>query len=798
MGRYAMLVPCALAGALACAPAGADEPPKKLTAEGRKQLERKWKEASDGGAKAREAGKYADATTALADALTAARRLYNQTEFPDGHTNLVSSLENLSDLYEDQGLYTDAEPLRKAATEMRRRLFKGDHQDVALGLNRLAVLYLYQGRYAEAEPLLKDVLEMYRRLHKGDHLNVAGSLNNLATTYSLQGKPTEAEPLLHEVLEMYKRMSNGDHRDVALCLNNLAGMYALQKRYAKAESSARAALEMQKRLFKGDNPEVARSLSMLGAVHMVQGNYAEAERHLKGAAEMLKRLHKGDHPELAHCLSNLGESYLDWGKYADAEKLFKDGLGMMRRLSKSDHPYTAYYLKSCAELYRCQGDYVRAENYFTEALEMARRLGTKFAQEKTEGEALTLLASQPTARDGLITTCLVRGGAPAPLYFQVWADKGFIARVYERRQQRARAATDPKATQALAELADVRRRRAELLLAPATSDPATLTKRREDIKGYEERIEQRAGELKELLPVIERAEKLAAATPTELQKVLPADVAVVDFLRFVRSEQDKDKPGKGGEARVARYLAFVVTKNRVAWVDLDEAAKIEPAIDAWRAAITGGKEIPPALPAKVRELVWDKVRRELPAGTKTVYVSPDAALCRLPFAALPGDEPGTVLLEDLALATVPHAPFLLDKLWPQDPLKNPPAGALVVGGVNYDAGPAPAAPARRGDPLIKPGAKLTWGALPATVGEADGVADAAARRKFTATRLDGAAATPRRPPRYSRRFRGRGTLTSRRTGSSPTRRSAPSSSSTRGTTNCAGASASGRRSTAPW
>ena len=64
----------------------------------------------------------------------------------------------------------------------------------------------------------------------------------------------------------------------------------------------------------------------------------------------------------------------------------------------------------------------------------------------------------------------------------------------------------------------------------------------------------------------------------------------------------------------------------------------------------------------------------------------------VPFAALPGDKPGTILLEDFALATIPHAPFLLDKLWPQDPLKNPPARALVVGGVKYDA--EIAAPAR--------------------------------------------------------------------------------------------------------
>ena len=189
-----------------------------------------------------------------------------------------------------------------------------------------------------------------------------------------------------------------------------------------------------------------------------------------------------------------------------------------------------------------------------------------------------------------------------------------------------------------------------------------------------------------------------------------------------------------------------MTKEKVAWVDLDTAEKIEPAVNAWRAAIISGKDIPAAIPAKVRELIWAKVRKELPALITTVYLCPDAALCQVPFAALPGDKPGTILLEDFAVATIPHAPFLLDKLWPQDERKHPPTSALVVGGVKYDAEiapptPAPNAVASRGDPLVKPGQKLGWGFLPNTEGEVNGFAAAAGRRKLTAVRLEGDRAT---------------------------------------------------------
>lgn len=120
------------------------------------------------------------------------------------------------------------------------------------------------------------------------------------------------------------------------------------------------------------------------------------------------------------------------------------------------------------------------------------------------------------------------------------------------------------------------------------------------------------------MPASARSDKLDTAWPINLQKALPADAAVVDFLRFVHFGRDKDKPGLDGQIRTQRYLAFVVTQEKVAWVDLGTAATIETAVDAWRAALTSGKPFGPEVAAKARELVWEKVRKELPASITTV------------------------------------------------------------------------------------------------------------------------------------------------------------------------------------
>jgi CHAT domain-containing protein len=225
--------------------------------------------------------------------------------------------------------------------------------------------------------------------------------------------------------------------------------------------------------------------------------------------------------------------------------------------------------------------------------------------------------------------------------------------------------------------------------------------------------------------------------------VLPADAAVVDFLRWILVEYDSKVPGKKGRKFTVRYLAFVLTRGKVSWLDLGEGEPIEKAVSAWREAITAGKDIPPELPAKVRELAWAKVRKELPEQVKVVYLCPDLALCRVPWAALPGDKPGTVLLEEYALATLPHAVFLLDKLWPQDAVPKRPTEVLAVGGVAYDAAvPAPDKGAvHRGGPLLKPGQEGGWAALPAAAAEVQGVRGAARKKDLACRTLEKEEAT---------------------------------------------------------
>ena len=59
------------------------------------------------------------------------------------------------------------------ALAIKEKALGPDHPEVALALNNLAELYRDQGRYAEAEPLLKRALAIRKKVFGPDHPIVA-------------------------------------------------------------------------------------------------------------------------------------------------------------------------------------------------------------------------------------------------------------------------------------------------------------------------------------------------------------------------------------------------------------------------------------------------------------------------------------------------------------------------------------------------------------------------------------------------------------------------------------------------
>ncbi|HMO85191.1 MAG TPA: CHAT domain-containing protein, partial [Lacipirellulaceae bacterium] len=88
---------------------------------------------------------------------------------------------------------------------------------------------------------------------------------------------------------------------------------------------------------------------------------------------------------------------------------------------------------------------------------------------------------------------------------------------------------------------------------------------------------------------------------------------------------------------------------------------------------------------RLRDRLWDPLAAAL-AGAETVLISPDGALGRLPFAALPGDSEETYLIDKYRLALVP-VPQLIPVLT-TPPLRNAAQRELLLlGDVDYSLRP---------------------------------------------------------------------------------------------------------------
>ena len=168
---------------------------------------------------------------------------------------------------------------------------------------------------------------------------------------------------------------------------------------------------------------------------------------------------------------------------------------------------------------------------------------------------------------------------------------------------------------------------------------------------------------------------------------------------------------------VDSYAAFVLTGGACQGpvrVELGPAAPVDDAIVRWRKGVTRGTgaEAVQRRGEQLRAAVWDPVQSVLGPRNR-VRLVPDGLLSRLPFSALP-DGQGYL-----------GARFVFSYLGAAGDLARPEGkpghGALVVGGILYDAASAPTtdAPQTRSPPR---GGLPTFAFLPGTKAEADEVA----------------------------------------------------------------------------
>jgi ABC transport system ATP-binding/permease protein len=303
-----------------------------------------------------------------------------QQIFPFPNSDLVTSLNKLTSIYQSQGRLAEAKPYYDEAFKIWRELY-GDspNNDVATTLNNLGELHASQGENTNAKDYYKQALKIWRELY-GDSPNndVATTLNNLGELYASQRENTTAKDYYEQALKTWRELYQArPNNGIATSLNNLGELYASQKRWLDAKPLYEKALAIRQELY-GDSPnhDLATSYHNLGEYYAAQEQWAEAEPLYKKALEIRRKL-SGDNPnkDLATSHNKLGEYYAAQNEWASAILLYKEALEIWRKLY-GDNPNhdLATTLNNLAVVYRSQERLTEAEPLYNEALAIRRKL----------------------------------------------------------------------------------------------------------------------------------------------------------------------------------------------------------------------------------------------------------------------------------------------------------------------------------------------------------------------------------------------------------------------------------------
>jgi CHAT domain-containing protein/Tfp pilus assembly protein PilF len=557
---------------------------------------------------------------------------------PD-HPETATVLNNLGFIFRNSGDFQRSEQYYVRALAVNERALGPEHPTLASTVDNLAQLFFARGEYARAESLYKRGMAIREKAFGAENTEVAESLSNLALLYQEQGDLARAEPLLVRARDIFERRLGAEHAQVATALDNLGTLYHAQRRSDQAEPLMARALAIREKLFGPESTEAAVSYNNLGGLALRRGDAARAETLYLRALRIYERIYGGEHPTVALLLNNLSTGYVARDDAARAVS------SQARAMDVSERQLAHVLATGSEEQKRLYAARLREELDYT--------LWLHAGAAPSDAAALKLA----------LTTVLRRKGR----VLDAMSDQIGALRRHLRPEDRAL-------------LDRLSARRAELaalaLKGPGKTPAAEFQSRLTQLGGEIERLEGEIGARS-----LEYRAQSQPVTLEAVQRALPAGTTLVEFA--VYRPYNRKSRSREENFGAPRYAAYVLPRAGAAqWVELGEAAAIDGAVAAWRAALADSRRTDVRQLARdVDERVMRPVRKLLGNEARQLFLSPDGALNLIPFGAL-ADEQNRYLVESYSLTYLTSGRDLL-RLQVKVDAAQPP---VVVADPAFDAG----------------------------------------------------------------------------------------------------------------
>jgi CHAT domain-containing protein/tetratricopeptide (TPR) repeat protein len=648
---------------------------------------------------------------------------YTRRVWGDQHPDVAASLYHLSHCYFGLGNYRRAEELGRESLEIRKKLLGPNHPDYAQSLYLMGEIFQETGEYVAAMEAFRKALDIRREAFGDKSSRYAISLVSVAGIHLAMGEYDLAEPLYEEAMMIKEKNGEQDSLSYLECQAARARIEASRGRDAAALKLFTLARDHARDVFGEDNLAYAERVSDLAGYYASQGDYDQAETLYREALRIERAIYGIEHARFADLLAALSDVYLKKGSYELAEPLLVQCVTSLRASVGDRNARVGDALAKLADINEFLGDFARAEAMRREAFEIVTAKLDSMALLQDERRQLALAEQSRDRLDRYLSNLIrqSRGGDAAFSAILRWKGATLL------RQRDARAAADsPELKPLFDELQAAVRQISTLASAPALGYDGRMR-----LAQLEERRRELASELSRRSAAYRTADssdQLAA-----LRAALPEDVALVDYFVYQQAMPSTTAPGEYSVKE--SLLASVVRRGQAVAVHaLGDTRRTNICIEAWRRGL--GATPAARMEGRIlRRRLWEPLLEEI-GDAKLVLISPDGALGKLPFGALPGSRPDSYLLEDLGLAIVPM-PQLVPSLVASTPPQKLPRDLLVIGGVDYnrraggDAGLLADASPRalpweraRGKAAIEQAltAKVVWKPLDGTASEASYIA----------------------------------------------------------------------------
>jgi len=344
-------------------------------------------------------GLFSQAEPLLRHALEIRRQMLGNS-----NKDTLKSMYQLSEVLTWKGNAAEAEKLCGESFEGRRTVLGPENRDTLTSMNWLVWILFIEGQYPEAEKLARQTVEITRRALGPQDKVTLSAMGRLGVILTEERKLPEAEAIQREGVEIRRQTLGPEHPDTLAVTSNLATLLHAEGKFSESEKLNRDALPVWERVFGSENAKTLMVVENLAIDVKDQGRYAEAEKLDRGALELELKKFGPDNRSTLITMTNLAETLAGEGNFSEAEQLLRQTVDGKRRTMGPEHPSIFYSLDTLGDVLKKEKRYAESEKIYRQAFDgRSRVLGAANPDTAFSAYALACVLALEGKRDEAFT-----------------------------------------------------------------------------------------------------------------------------------------------------------------------------------------------------------------------------------------------------------------------------------------------------------------------------------------------------------------------------------------------------------